>query len=462
MATRGAAKAKRSVATTATSAPAPGGNAEVRLRRVLRLVVIGYLFVAGLYVTTIPRGGGPDETAHVRYVQWLAESHSLPVFDRQNPGSNYEFHQPPLYYLVSLPAYLIASSPAEKDQALRFVNAIIGIALLYLTFAFGRTIAPERPWVAVAAAAVVAFLPMHLALVSSAGNDVLTEVFVAAAILIIVRYLRSAAQYRSQPDDRAPGVSASLLAGLMIGLGLLTKSIAVLLFPTVWLGLAFAARGPNGYEWRRLARDLAAATAVALAIAGWWLVRNQALYGDLLAQKAFLVAFRDRPSPQVMMSKYHLLPAQYVIMTIGWTIASAVGVFGERFAFFPYQVYLGFAAKALAEAISFTRFLLRQRLADWQLQSWLMSALLAALLLASFVRFNLSFFQAQARYLFPALPPAAVALCVGIEGLAPKGKGGIALIIGVALVLALATVGFFSWIVPQFETVRPAILGAQR
>jgi hypothetical protein len=424
------------------------------------VVIICYLFIAGIYVTAIPPGGGPDETAHVRYVQWLAQHHTLPVFDRQNPGSNYEFHQPPLYYLVSLPAYLTAPSPG-KDQALRFVNALIGIALLYLTFAFGRTIAPERPWAAVAAAAVVAFLPMHLALASSAGNDVLTEVFVAAAVLIVVRYLRSAAQYRSQPDSRVPGVRASLLAGLMIGLGLLTKSLAIVLFPTVWLALAWAARGPSGYEWRRLVRDLAAATAVALAIAGWWLLRNQALYGDLLAQKAFLIAFRDRPSPQVMMSRYHLLPAQYAIMTIGWTIASAFGVFGEKFAFFPYQVYVGFTAKGLAEAVSFARFVVRGKLADWQVQSWLVSALLAALLLASFIRFNLSFFQAQARYLFPALPPAAVALCIGLEGLAPKGRGGVALVTGVALVLALATAGFFLWISPQFETARSAILGAR-
>jgi hypothetical protein len=313
--------------------------------------------------------------------------------------------------------------------------------------------------VAVAAAAVVAFLPMHLALVSSAGNDVLTEVFVAAALLVMVRYLRAASQYRSRADGRAPGAGASLLVGLMIGLGLLTKSLAILLFPTVWLALAFAARGPNGYEWRRLARDLAASTMVALAIAGWWLLRNQALYGDLLAQKAFLVAFRDRPSPQVMMSRFHLTSVQYVAMTVGWTIASAFGVFGEKFAFFPYQVYIAFSAKALAEAVSFARSLIREKLADWQVQAWLVSAVLAALLLASFIRFNLSFFQAQARYLFPALPPAAVALCIGLEGLSPKGRGGIALITGVALLLALTTAGFYLWIVPQFETVRPALLG---
>jgi len=418
-------------------------------RRALRLVVILYLFIAGVYATTIPPGGGPDETAHVRYIEWLAQQHRPPVFDQQHPGSNYEFHQPPLYYLMSLPPYLAASSPTQAAQAVRFANVFIGVVVLYLTFAFGRALVPDRPWVAVAAAAVVAFLPMHLALVSSAGNDVLTEVFVVAALLIVVRHLHFASDYKQQAEGRAPGVGAALLSGLMIGLGLLTKSIAALLFPVVWLALAFAARGPRGYEWKRLARDLAACTGVALLLGGWWLIRNQVIYGDLLAQKAFLVAFRDRPSPEAMMSKYSLLPWQYVLLTAGWTIATTFGVFGERFAFFPYQIYAIFGAKGLAEGAGFVRHLVRGKLADWQVQTWLACAALTALLLASFIRFNLSFFQAQARYLFPALPAAAVALCLGLDGLAPRGKGWVALIAGLTLLLALATVGFFVWIVPQ-------------
>jgi O-antigen/teichoic acid export membrane protein len=124
-------------------------------------------------------------------------------------------------------------------------------------------------------------------------------------------------------------------------------------------------------------------------------------------------------------------------------------------------VYIAFSAKALAEAVSFARHLIREKLADWQAQAWVVSAVLSALLLVSFIRFNLSFFQAQARYLFPALPPVAVALCLGLQGLAPKGRGWIALIIGVALLLALTTTGFYLWIVPQFEAVRPAVLGGQ-
>ena len=424
----------------------------------LRLLVVGYLFLAALYATAIPPGKGPDETAHLRYVSYLAQHHRLPVFQRENPGSDYEFHQPPLYYLICLPTYLLtSSSPEAAAQAVRFVTILLGLPLLYLTFALGRTLAPERPAAAVAAAAVVAFLPMHLALVSSANNDVLTEVFFAAALVLMVRHLRAGSAYRQQQAPPPP-LFTMALAGIMTGLGLLTKSLAVLLLPMIWATAVLAARGPQGYEWRRLARDLAVSTGLALALAGWWLWRNQVLYGDPLAQKVFLSAFRDRPSPQEFMQRTGLQTPSYVVLVITWTLASGLGMFGpvygNRFVFFPYWVYLVFGAKALSEAGGFVRHLRRTPQADWQRQSWWLSALLVGLLLVSFIRFNFSFFQAQARYLFPGLPAAALALCLGLGELAPARREE-ALLVGLFLLLLLAVAGLFIWIIPQFQLAPP-------
>jgi hypothetical protein len=394
-------------------------------------------------------------------VAWLAEHPwRLPVFNQQNPGPGYEFHQPPLFYLLSLPTYRLLGGGDLGGQALRFVSIVIGAALLYLTFAFARTLAPDRPWVAAAAAAGVAFLPMHLGLVASVSNDALTEVLCAGAILLVVQYLRAAADYRSQLSDHAPAASAMAYAGLMLGLGLLTKSIAVMLFPVVWLGAALAARGPQGYEWRRLGRDLAVSTGLALVIGGWWLVRNQILYGDLLAQKAFLLAFRDRPSPEAFMSRFQISLAPYILtVVLPFTIATTWGafgpVYGNRFAFFPFWVYLLFSLKALIEAGSFARHLARAQLADWQRHAWWVSALFLALLLAGFIGFNFSFFQAQARYLFPGLPPAATALCLGLNELFPPRWRSAALLVGLGLLALLAVAGLPIWILPQFRLLPP-------
>jgi uncharacterized membrane protein YdjX (TVP38/TMEM64 family) len=106
---------------------------------------------------------------------------------------------------------------------------------------------------------------------------------------------------------------------------------------------------------------------------------------------------------------------------------------------------------ALAAFFGFARWLERTKLERWQRQGWAVSGLFGLLLLASFIRFNFSFFQAQARYLFPALPAAAVAFAVGLQTLFPRRWQTSMLVGMVALIAVLAFLGFQSWIAPQFE-----------
>jgi len=379
-------------------------------------------------------GKGPDESAHVRYVEFLAENHRLPVFNAANPDPDYEFHQPPLYYVLCLPSYLLAGKGTEKaTQVLRFFTVLLSIALLYLTFALGRMLAPSNPWTALAAAGVVALLPMHLSVVSSVGNDALAEIWCAVTLLVLVGYLRAASTRRTAECNQRLGAWPMAAAGLAIGLGLLTKSLTVLLFPVAWVAAALAAGRASGYDWRQLARDVALSTDVALAVSGWWLVRNQLEYGDLLAQRAFLDAFEGlRPSPQSVMAEYegHFPPSLhsfiYVQVVIVWTLVSILGVFGPKhanhFLFYPYWVYVVYGVIGLAGAVGFLRYLRRATLEAWQRQAWWVCGLFGALLLASFIRFNCSFFQAQARYLFPVLPAAAVAFCLGLQQLSRLAK----------------------------------------
>ena len=445
-------KRRKKPVVPAAASPPPADAAGPRARLAMRVVVIAYLFLAGLYAVGIPLGKGPDETAHMRYFTYLAEHHTLPVFDRDSPGPDYEFHQPPLYYAVCLPTYLLATRHGGTgDLAVRFATILLGLPLLYLTFALARTLAPTRPWLGPAAAGLVAFLPMHLALAASVSNDVLTEVFFAAFLCLAAQHLRAAADYRTGKTPNPPGVLTMAVLGLLIGLGILTKSIAVLLLPAAWLTAALSARGRDGYDWSRLARDAALSTGVALAVAGWWLVRNYQLYDGFLAQKAFLQAFRDRPSPQSFMSSYGLAPPSYVILVIGWTLASVVGVFGPKFAFLPFQVYLVTGLIALVGLAGFARYLARAELQDWQRQAWVVFGLLGFLLLAGFIKFNLSFFQAQARYLFPALPAAALAFGLGFEQWFPRGwRHGAPLAAALGLAL-LALLALPLWITPQLQ-----------
>ena len=424
-------------------------------RRALRMLVICYLFLGALYLSKLPPGSGPDETAHVRYVEYLAQHHRLPVFDHTHPGPDYEFHQPPLYYTLCLPSYLLAArDPAAAAQAVRFFSLLVSVALLYLTFALGRAIAPDRPWAALAAAGIVAFLPMRLYLSACIGNDGLTEVWVAAALLVMIYHLRAAARHRAGETPRPAGLSGMIATGLLIGLGVMTKSLAILLLPAAWLTAAFSARGPDRYQWRWLARDVAVVTGLVLVVAGWWLLRNQHLYGDPLAQQAFLSGFEGRsPSPQDMLHRFGLTHFSYLIWVVGWTAASFTGVFGPRFeVFLPRQVYLVTGLVSLVGGVAFARYLTKAGLSAWQRQAWWLCALVGALMVAAFVRFNISFFQAQARYIFPGLlPAAALAFSLGVEDLAPaRLKRALPLAVPIGLAL-LSSVGLLLWILPQLE-----------
>jgi 4-amino-4-deoxy-L-arabinose transferase-like glycosyltransferase len=422
----------------------------------LRVIAIAYLFIAASYATTIPLGKGPDETAHVRYIEFLANEHRLPVFDPANPDPDYEFHQPPLYYALTLPVYLLAGGGDSGQQAVRFFTLLLSLALIYLTFHVAGLLAQGQPWVAAAAAGVVAFLPMQLSVATTIGNDALTEVLAAGVALLLIRYLQTADRHRDGAIKDRPRPTAMISVGVLIGLGLLTKSVVILMFPVAWVAAWLAARGPNGYRWRQLIRDLALTTGVALTIAGWWLIRNQLLYGDLLAQRAFLDAFEGlRPSPQSFMAEYKVPSvASYVGQVMIWTMASATGVFGpvsgNRFAFFPYYVYFATGGVALAALFGFARWLERAKIGGWQRQGWILCGLLGLLLLASFVLFNFSFFQAQARYLFPVLPAAGAAFALGLRVLFPPRWQTGMLVSVVVLIALLAFVGLHLWIAPQF------------
>jgi hypothetical protein len=246
------------------------------------------------------------------------------------------------------------------------------------------------------------------------------------------------------------------LVGLLIGIGVLVKSQAVLLLPAAWLAALIAWRGARLPAGRALLCALAA-TAVTCLVGGWWLVRNQLLYGDPLAVGVFLKAFvATRPTPQVMMESFDLTPLSYVIFwVVWWTFRSFWGQFGpspdEVIVFYPNWTYAVLGVLTLAAAVGLLRaWIGRRHLEQWQRRALFVPVAFALLVTASFVRFNMTFFQGQGRYLFPALQFWAVFFVLGIASLAPPRARPAAALAVALLVLALALGGF-----PLIHDLRP-------
>jgi len=384
--------------------------------------LVAFALLVSSYARQVPFGQAPDESAHWQYVEHLANERSLPVF---HPGGGYEFHQPPLYYALAAPFH--GSLPLA-----RLVNLVLGLLVCLFTYRLAAEYARDRPLLALGAAGVAAFLPMQVFLDATINNDVLLQACFAAALYLAVRGLR-----------RGLDLPTTALMGVASGLGLLSKSSALMLLPICLLAILLGRE--RGTSWRRTLGLGGLYLAVALALGGWWLVRNWLHYGDPLALAIFNQAFAQCPHPQYFLSR-GLSPFGYVELVAAWTWASCWGVFGNMNVFMPAPLYLGLGLLPLGALLGLARPVAAGQ--AWQRRAWAVMAAAAALLLASFVQFNMTYFQAQARYLLPGIPVYALLLALGWERLAPGTARTWAPLVPAGVLLAVAAWVAFAVIAP--------------
>jgi len=435
----------------------------------LVFICIAYIAIAAAYALTIPFGQTPDESAHLPFVAYIAEHGHLPVFS-PTQGS-YEYHQAPLYYAMAAPAFLIGRAVAHDNAylAVRLFGIVFGLCAIIFTYLLARELCPARAWLALAAAGFVAFLPMQVALSAAVTNDVAAEAPVAAGLWQVVVAMRDGWRWRRV-----------VALGALCGLATLMKSSGIVLLPVAWLALTLllaaqpssaailgrrdacpTARnrddGGRGARFAGPAARLTALTVIALFVCGWWLARNWRLYGDPLATRAFVEAFgTSRPTPGSIMSRYNLTRLSYAIWVMQWTFASFWGVFGNMRVFMPtWSVYAPLLAVSAGAAGGLARELGDSRGWEaWRRQAIWPLALAAILVLAAFALFNVSFFQAQGRYLFQALPVVAVALVAGWGRLFPTSARSAGYTILWLALMALSALALPLWVLPALAPAR--------
>jgi 4-amino-4-deoxy-L-arabinose transferase-like glycosyltransferase len=395
----------------------------------LWLVVALYLVLAVAYAVYTPAWQAPDEPAHYNYIRYLAEEHRFPVL---KPGDfpaayleeikgagfppemsiapiRYEFHQPPLYYLLAMPVYRLFGGALLP---LRLLSVVLGALLLPVIYWTVREVVPEAPGLALGTAAFVAFLPMHLAMTAAVNNDSLAELLGAVVLLLTLRYLKPAASWEGEARD----VRLPVLLAIATGLALLVKSSLYILLPVVVL--AIAVRHLWLAEEARLLRasSLYLLPAVLLALP-WWL-RNAAVYGGLdllgLGRHDAVVVGQLRTAEFVASQG----PAALVQDLTLTTFRSFWGQFGWMGVLLDQRLYQAVAVLSLlavAGLLAWAAGAWRRRagVPRWQWAAVAVLALWAGLTLASYLWYNISFVQHQGRYLFRALLPIGLAVALG-------------------------------------------------
>ena len=255
----------------------------LRLLVALELLVI---VVAGAAtVAAFPVFALVDERAHYAFVQEVAEEGRLPFLGRDlvseevealdsgaypAPGRvdpakqglaaySYEAFQPPLSYVVAAPVFRAAGDDHRvKLRALRGLGLVALLGAAALLWPLARRVAGERALGAYAVALTFLMWPAVVVRTVTVSNAALELVLGVAASLALWE----------AGTRRAP--RWLLAAGLLIGLGLLTRTTFAVFAPVL---LWVAVRG--GYGWR----PALAALALPVVLVAPWIASNVDRYG---------------------------------------------------------------------------------------------------------------------------------------------------------------------------------------
>ena len=321
-----------------TSPPQPAPHS----RPWLWLILIIYAIAGVAYAVVAPPLEVSDEPRHYAMVEWLAQGRGLPV-QRVGQGDaaapyGQEGSQPPLYYaLMALVAQPFdrsdyaqvwrfnphtqsmgrADATANRTQLLhtpdqvfpwhgtvlavmvmRLLGVLMGGVVVACTYGLAKEMTTDhgrrttekpssivrRPssLLPLLAAALTAFNPMFLHIMGSVNNDTLATMLSAVSLLLGARMIRRGATVRQ-----------GLLLGVVLGGAALTKASGLALAGVVPFFVFVAEWGRrengeggkgNGRSWLMAHRSsliaLGSMLLPAIAIAGWWYVRNGVLYGD--------------------------------------------------------------------------------------------------------------------------------------------------------------------------------------
>jgi 4-amino-4-deoxy-L-arabinose transferase-like glycosyltransferase len=268
-------------------------------RPLVWLLIFGHTLLAGGF-SLGPLFERPDEFAHYLYVEYIAQHGALP-----DPAGRVrsEFHQPPLYYLLSAPlvallgnngldeinqrrnpfygrvferrsndnrnSYLhpraelfpnLGTEVARSVHTIRLLSVLMGAATVWLVYRLSWLLWPETAAWRVLSVGLVAFIPEFLFMTGSVSNDPLVYLLATLSLYLLLRYQRTGLTTRK-----------ALLVGLTLGAALLAKTSAGFLVLPVGLALM------RNRQWWRFVPVIAGCV---LLVAGWWYGRNLLLYGD--------------------------------------------------------------------------------------------------------------------------------------------------------------------------------------
>jgi 4-amino-4-deoxy-L-arabinose transferase-like glycosyltransferase len=403
-----------------------------RTCQLLALLLLAFVLLATVYSLVVPLGEAPDEVPHFTYVRYIGQHGRLPTTTEEH-----EAFQPPLYYALGaavsfwvedLPAapfavrtnaYWDPVEPAAPKNLLlhtaaeswpfrgwalawhlvRLVSIALGAVTVWAIYHLGRVLFPQKPAIGLAMAALTAFTPQFLFLSGVVNND---NAATAVSALILWRV---AALVRE--GDGARIRRQSLVLGLLLGLGVLSKASLMALVPIA--GLAMVVAEVRRAGWRAGLRSVLVSGLLAggamLLVSGWYFYRNWRLYGDPLGWSFLLQVNAPRQGPLTAEVLVWLFKGTFRSFWLGW-----IGIAFDEI------VYWILAAVCLVGLAGFVAWLVRRGSSLDGGQRWALGllGLHLAFTLASLLQWTATVLGTdQGRLIYPVLPTVMLILVAG-------------------------------------------------
>ena len=258
------------------------------------IVVMGLIAAASVDIFSERSFG--DESAHLAYVQTVAEDQRLPVLgeDRisvevaalragRDPATDpdiepprgfdaeqYEAFQPPLYYLLAAPVFAVADAVTDdwfpRVKLLRAQSLAYLLAAAWVLFLLARRVMPNAHLIAFSAALMVLMWPGVLVMGATVSNASLELLAVACLAYALWR------------ADSEVSSRWLLLSGLALGLGILTKFTVVALAPLLAVvAVRYAMHTAEPRKWV----VVAGCAAIPIVVLAPWLAFNLDHYDAL-------------------------------------------------------------------------------------------------------------------------------------------------------------------------------------
>jgi 4-amino-4-deoxy-L-arabinose transferase-like glycosyltransferase len=411
-------------------------------KKILALILLYFITFAITLTFIVPPFESPDENLHLDYINYLSKYGKLPnqYEDYKNPEKYVgQGHQPPLYYILmsslnhavnngeevklvfnhnkkhslfggtegkvpNFDYYNVSAFPDGRTERVfylfRIISILFGVITLIYIYKIAKLVYDDSRTVMISLF-IAASMPQFVFMNAVINNDSLAIMFMSMIVYYFFRIIKN-------PD----GLKNYILAGILIGISVVTKKTLLFAIPGAVIPAAYFMY-KNKANRAIILRNISILLFVAILISSAYFIRNQILYGDLLGSQMELDTMPQHIERKSIFSSF------FIINFIPTIYHSFIGSFGWMNVKLPLSVYGIISLIFVSSAAGYLAYIRSTAFSNVLVNY---GFILIALSLAVLVYANLNFTQAQGRYMLPLISVISMNVIYGIGLFAEKFK----------------------------------------